>query len=608
MRNSLTYIHFTVAACGIPRPQADHALVTTRFAWDCINKLKSLSRDLELTFGPDTGTLSLRIGIHSGPVTGGFLKGKGARFQLFGDTMNTTIKLARSSEKGLIQVSGDTAKLLINAGKQRWLEERTEKVSTSGKGMIQTYWINRVNQNKGTGRADDGVSDGSSNIGSDLSNGHDFHQDVRQSRMIDWNVEVLHQLLKQIVVRRTASTKQADDSVKSRSYHDPSIISMSSTSDGTDPCIMPLNEVQEVISLPEFDARAVAKQKDTATINLPEHVLQQLKYFVTTIAQMYNDNPFHNFNHASHVVMAVSKFMNRINEARDLDVGDEKERKFNEKKFASALHDHTYGITSDPLTQFACVFSALIHDVDHPGVPNPQLVKENETLASTYRCRSVAEQNSFDLAWNLLKDNHFKDLLATICATKSELIRFRQIVINSVMATDLGDKELKELRNGRWEKAFSTSGSGDEISIREAVNRKATIVVEHLIQAADVSHTTQHWEVYRVWNENLFRELYKAYTQGRAEKNPAEYWYQGEIGFFDFYIIPLAKKLRDCGVFGLTSDENLNYALQNRQLWVERGSDIVDEMLNRAITEFGGDVAQEAATAAGAPSSKFCDT
>jgi hypothetical protein len=26
------------------------------------------------------------------------------------------------------------------------------------------------------------------------------------------------------------------------------------------------------------------------------------------------------------------------------------------------LHDHTYGITSDPLTQFAGIFSALIHD------------------------------------------------------------------------------------------------------------------------------------------------------------------------------------------------------------------------------------------------------
>jgi hypothetical protein len=33
------------------------------------------------------------------------------------------------------------------------------------------------------------------------------------------------------------------------------------------------------------------------------------------------------------------------------------------KEYEAKLHDTTYGITSDPLTQFAVVFSALIHDV-----------------------------------------------------------------------------------------------------------------------------------------------------------------------------------------------------------------------------------------------------
>jgi hypothetical protein len=32
--------------------------------------------------------------------------------------------------------------------------------------------------------------------------------------------------------------------------------------------------------------------------------------------------------------------------------------------------------------------------------------------------------------------------------------RFRQLVVNSVMATDM-DKDLKILRNNRWAKAFS---------------------------------------------------------------------------------------------------------------------------------------------------------
>lgn len=46
--------------------------------------------------------------------------------------------------------------------------------------------------------------------------------------------------------------------------------------------------------------------------------------------------------------------------------------------------------------------------------------------------------------------------------------------------------------------------------------------------------------------------------------DPSTFWYKGELGFFDNYIIPLAKKLKDCNVFGVSSDEYLNYALQNR--------------------------------------------
>lgn len=89
----------------------------------------------------------------------------------------------------------------------------------------------------------------------------------------------------------------------------------------------------------------------------------------------------------------------------------------------------------------------------------------------------------------------------------------------------------------------------------------------------------QHWHVYRKWNERLFTELYKAFREGRSEKNPAEFWYVGEMGFFDFYIIPLAKKLKECGVFGVSSDEYLQYAQQNRKEWELKGMQIIAEMM-----------------------------
>ena len=55
------------------------------------------------------------------------------------------------------------------------------------------------------------------------------------------------------------------------------------------------------------------------------------------------------------------------------------------------------------------------------------------------------------------------------------------------------DKDLKELRNARWKKAFKIEDMGNRSeSEQDSVNRKATIVIEHLIQASDVAHTMQH--------------------------------------------------------------------------------------------------------------------
>ena len=84
----------------------------------------------------------------------------------------------------------------------------------------------------------------------------------------------------------------------------------------------------------------------------------------------------------------------------------------------------------------------------------------------------------------------FSNLRACIYTNQEELQRFRQLVVNSVMATDIVDKELGALRKNRWNKAFSEE---EETGITEEqkIQRKATIVIEHLVQAADVSHMMQ---------------------------------------------------------------------------------------------------------------------
>jgi Adenylate and Guanylate cyclase catalytic domain len=57
-----------VAATGLPEPQKDHAERMSLFAYKCLNKVKELTKKLESKLGPGTADLSMRIGIHSGPV------------------------------------------------------------------------------------------------------------------------------------------------------------------------------------------------------------------------------------------------------------------------------------------------------------------------------------------------------------------------------------------------------------------------------------------------------------------------------------------------------------------------------------------------------------
>jgi 3'5'-cyclic nucleotide phosphodiesterase len=78
----------------------------------------------------------------------------------------------------------------------------------------------------------------------------------------------------------------------------------------------------------------------------------------------------------------------------------------------------------------ALLFSALIHDLDHPGVPNATLVSEKTTLASNYNNQSVAEQFSIDLGWGLWMRDEYKELRAAVCGDQDGLSRFRQLVVN----------------------------------------------------------------------------------------------------------------------------------------------------------------------------------
>ena len=81
------------------------------------------------------------MGLHSGQVTAGVLRGERSRFQLFGDTVNTAARMESTGIRNHIQISVETATLLKEQGRSKWLRERAERILVHGKGKMQTVRV-----------------------------------------------------------------------------------------------------------------------------------------------------------------------------------------------------------------------------------------------------------------------------------------------------------------------------------------------------------------------------------------------------------------------------------------------------------------------------------
>jgi hypothetical protein len=326
-----------------------------------------------------------------------------------------------TSKRNQIQVSQATADLITESGKSHWMRKREKLVQAKGKGEVQTYWIK--SKASSTEKSDDDTHNHSSSSSKNASSGSIISQTVDREgqesahkirirkSLIDWQVALLSRLLKQIVLRRnTKNGRKAQHQVNLDTNK-----------------IVPRDEITEKIVMPAFDPEMNKNSMDLDSVELPVAVVSQLNDLVTTIALLYRDNSFHNYEHACHVTMSANKLLQRV--VVPVSQGTKENMK--------EAHDYTYGLTSDPLTQFAIVFSALVHDLDHYGVSNQQLVKEKNRLSVMYKDKSVAEQNSIDLAFELFTSASYSELASCICGDEHEYKRFRQLVINSVMATDM---------------------------------------------------------------------------------------------------------------------------------------------------------------------------
>lgn len=109
---------------------------------------------------------------------------------------------------------------------------------------------------------------------------------------------------------------------------------------------------------------------------------EKLKLFLDEVSQNYNQVPYHNFTHAFNIAHKCYSYLTQ-----------------------TSLPNYLEEI--DKLTM---ILAAIGHDVKHPGVANPYLIKSNSPIALTVNDASVLENYHCYTFLNLMQRSEFEFL------------------------------------------------------------------------------------------------------------------------------------------------------------------------------------------------------
>lgn len=119
-----------MVAGGLPEKDENNAENVVRMALEMTEKIKEISN-------LGDGTLSIRIGINTGPVVAGVIGTKKFIYDLWGDTVNTASRMESHGIPGSIHVSEPVYERL----KDRFVFESRGEIEVKGKGRMSTYFL-----------------------------------------------------------------------------------------------------------------------------------------------------------------------------------------------------------------------------------------------------------------------------------------------------------------------------------------------------------------------------------------------------------------------------------------------------------------------------------
>ena len=221
---------------------------------------------------------------------------------------------------------------------------------------------------------------------------------------------------------------------------------------------------------------------------LDSRVAGKLRRLIAEMQARYHPTPYHNFVHATHVLVG------------------------------------TYILLENSLIKWtrvekaALLYTALAHDVQHQGVPNIQLVKENSPLAQKFNNISVAENNSFEIAMALLVGTEGQeplDIFEDFKAEEKDL--FRSLCRSILLCTDIADREsTQRLYASISNMLENTTSKSDEHAFDITNQNYRCNILCLCMKLADIGAPIQELSTALCWAQLFFNECSAAHASGRG--------------------------------------------------------------------------------------------
>lgn len=241
-------------------------------------------------------------------------------------------------------------------------------------------------------------------------------------------------------------------------------------------------------------------------IDLFQFDMVKVRRFLVMVQEDYhNQNPYHNAVHASDVIQAMHCYLR-------------------EPKLAKSL------TSCDILLG---LLAAATHDLDHPGVNQPFLIKTNHHLASLYQNTSVLENHHWRSAVGLIRETGLFSHLPT-----EDGMNMEQQLGSLILATDIS-------RQNDYLSKFRSHLDEDNLCLSTGSHRH--FILQMALKCADICNPCRPWELSKQWSEKVTEEFFH---QGDIEKkhklevsplcdDETNTIGQVQIGFMTYVVEPL---------------------------------------------------------------------